>query len=197
MAECELFPPTAPDIECEENNAAFITEVVIAKADQPLVLPTAIGSESETSRLLRGIALRLDEENETDPITVIKGLKAVMPFATPTYKNNPVSGAKVLDESSTAMNINGIDYRDNDALYDWWKSIGSADGSSTVTSYLIYPIVGRHMIIGNRAGTTLKGIKATWRAVSGIIDAAEVSHQIQYNADWNGNPMPKRMLYVA
>lgn len=192
MAECDIFPPEAPDIACEVNNSAFFTDFYIARGDQPIILPAAQGQETEKSRFLRELADRMDEDNTVDPITHVSGLKATMPFSNPAYKNNPISGARVLDTKATAMSIGGIDYRDNDELYNFYKALGAPDDNSQVPTFLLYPKSGRHILYNGRTGDTFYGIKVTFSTSSGVIDSAEVSHQIQYNANWNGNPMPDR-----
>ncbi len=180
----ELCYPVEPavDVVCIEYGTVTIDGILYTAPDKPLEPPTPQQGETAEQVLATYLASRLAlPETDSAKIYLHKVKKGQMPFATPVYKTDPHRGVKIPSDEDTDMKFEGIDYRNNDVVYDFYGRIN--DGRQ----YLSWGRQGKHLIGG------LKGLLGGFSAVAGVIDGGEMVNQIKWEFNWKGKPVPDRV----
>jgi len=174
----------APDVDCADyKNAKFtIDEVYYTNVNAaPLVLASGSGTDEE--KLTTAIAARLALSTE-ERFEVVKLKGGAMPFGTGAFKTDPNYGYQIEADEDTDMSIGGIEYRDNQELYLWLKSI-----------------MGKPIKVYFKQGTNwfggLLGVDGTFRNQAGVIKGAEMQNQVQWAFGWKGSTMPERLRVAA
>lgn len=183
MADCNqaLEPPY--EIDCAEYWAELIEGGYYTYPNAPIIVPAGTGTLE--ARFMTELARRLAlAEDHAEKIFYVPLPKSSMPFGTPNYKTDPHNNVLIPSDSETDMMIEGKEYRNNKAIYDFWKTI-----SQKAQNHLLWVRQG-DCVWGGEAGFSV-----TFTASAGIIAGTEMPNQIDWKIRWKGSPMPAK-IYI-
>lgn len=180
-SQTDLEPPY--DILCDAYWPDLIEGVYYTYPDKPLVVPDPEGVETYEGNFMTELSRRLAlADNHAEKIFYLKTPKATRPFADPAYKTDPHNNVQIAANDETNMRIDGMEYRNNKEIYDFWQRI-----SEKAQNYRVWENQGGFITGG------ASGFSATFQASSGVISGAEMPNQIRYSILWKGAPMPTRV----
>lgn len=184
MADCQtgsLIPPYS--VACNIYWPELIEGVYYTYANKPLVVPEPEDEETYEGNFMTELARRLAlADGHAEKIFYLKTPKASRPFADPAYKTDPHNNVSIPADDETDMRIDGMEYRNNKEIYDFWKGI-----SEKAQNYLVWENQGGFVTGGE------SGFNATFQASSGVIGGSEMPNQIRWAITWKGAPMPTRV----
>lgn len=170
--------------ECIVEGDGLVTNLYIGEIGKPLVLPTALNqNETDESRLLRALALRLPE-NAAEAIYNVEIYEGTIPVASPTFRTNPKT--KRQTATNTMYKLVWTEWDDSQPFYTWLQSMtGSTSIDTQPLPFLFWAVQGNNLIGG------LNGYIGSMTALPSVENGGETPGRIACEVQWN----VKGMMY--